>query len=172
MYKLSVYKIVPVAVFMLSLQASAQVLPQKSSVIKPGSNGVVNNAAAEKIIPQPKPFIAVNELTGSGTSTMAIRKINSNYELSSNDYAVIAMPAFQGGPMNITVTLPPATDAEGRIYVVKNAGNGFVHVVAQQLNEWGENMVRNSGTPAVRATDVLQSRSMSFQSDGKLWWAF
>lgn len=172
MNKLSIRNVVFTAAALLPLLAHTQVMPVRSSTIKQVNNGTENSGAAVKIVPQPKLFIAVNEITGSGTSTMAIRKINSNYELTGNDYAIVAMPAFQGAPTNITVTLPPAADWEGRFYVVKNAGNGFVHVAAQHISEWGENSVRNAGSPAIRSTDVLQSRSVSFQSDGKWWWSF
>ena len=158
---------------LLPFSLNAQVLPGRNNAVRQINNGTTNsNAATTTIIPQPKLYVAVNEITGSGISTMAIRKVNSNYELTGDDYAIVALPGFQGGPMNIVVTLPAAAIGEGRIYIVKNAGAGFVQVVTRQLNEWGDNAVRQTGTPVTRAADVSHNSSVSFQSDGKLWWRF
>jgi hypothetical protein len=165
-------KLLFVAMVLLSFSSAAQVLPGRNSSIKQINNNTVINNATTTIVPQPKPYVAVNEIKGSGTSTMAIRKVNSNYELTGDDYAVVALSGYQGGPTTIMVTLPAATIGEGRIYIVKNAGAGFVQVITQQLNEWGENTVRQTGTPVIRGADVNHNSSASFQSDGKLWWRF
>ena len=165
-------KLISVPILLLSFSSVAQLLPGRNSSLKQINNGTVINNATTTIVPQPKPYVAVNEITGSGTSTMAIRKVNSNYELTGDDYALVVMPGYQGGPTTIMVTLPAAAIGEGRIYIVKNAGAGFVQVITQQLQEWGENTVRQTGTPVIRGADVNHNSSASFQSDGKFWWRF
>ena len=88
-----------------------------------------------------------------GSLATAIKTISSYYTASVGDYTLLCNST-------LTITLPDATGATGRIYVIKNIGTGIVTVS------------RSGQTIDGAASQTLsnQYQSMMIQSDGNEWY--
>ncbi|HEU4554949.1 MAG TPA: hypothetical protein VFS25_19015 [Chitinophaga sp.] len=90
----------------------------------------------------------------TGSFSLPIKTINSNYTASAGDYTLIATNNFQ-----ITVKLPDPATCKGRIYVIKRYGGSVVvDPVAGQVD--------GNNTYTISSDD----RSVMFQSDGNSMW--
>jgi len=95
-------------------------------------------------------------LQTGGSFATAISTQSSNYSASINDYTILCNST-------LTITLPDATGAKGRIYVIKNIGTGTITITRN-----GSTSQTIDGT----ATQTLstQYQSMMIQSDGSNWY--
>lgn len=94
----------------------------------------------------------------SGAIHKPIRTITTSTTITSEDYTIIANAT--GG--SITVTLPPAADAVGRVYYIKKISSGNSVTVDAD----GTELIDNSQTLSLTG----QYRSEEIQSDGTQWW--
>jgi hypothetical protein len=89
------------------------------------------------------------------TLTLTEKTVTSDYSVTGSDCVIIGNSA-----LSITVTLPTAVGAAGRVYVVKSIGNGVVTVATTG----GQTIDGNS------SVGLGLYQSIAVQSDGANWW--
>lgn len=90
------------------------------------------------------------EVTGS--VSMPIRSTSTSTTLGNNDYTLVM------NNRNLTITLPAASSCMGRVYILKNIGNGD--------NFTSINYLKENGDPENK---IQKDRIIWLQSDGTNW---